>query len=131
MSIDFGLDLAQIIDELYKTHIELWDVVDMKKSDDDKVVALAARNNNRLVKQRSDQVEKIDEIVLQAISQHRYGGKEMGETIGELIEQLGFEKIRIHEMNREAGIEDSPTIKGNELKEKLQIAFNEIFQAEQ
>lgn len=124
MNKNFGAELKQLIDELYNIHIELWDIVEMKKSTDDQVVAIAAKNNNRLVKLRSDNVERIDEIVIQALKINKQGEETMPETIGELIEQLGFEKIRIHENNRINGGQEKSTQTCEDLKQKLQDAIN-------
>ena len=127
MDDDAVIGIAELINGLYDIHIELWDVVDMKKSADDKTVAYAARNNNRLVKLRSDLVERIDESILRGLPLKQYEDEYMEETIGELIEQLGFEKIRIHEENRITGKEDSPSQKCMEINEKLNNMFMAIF----
>ena len=117
--------VAELINGLYDIHIELWDIVDMKKSDDDKIVAIAARTNNRLVKLRSDLVEKIDETIIRAINAQRKE-LEMNESIGDIIGQLGFEKIRMHEQNKETGQTDEFTQECNILKEKLETALNAV-----
>ena len=126
MDIGANIGIASLVNGLYDIHIELWDVVDMKKSADDKTVAYAARNNNRLVKMRSDLVERIDESIMRGLSQKQPVVESTVESIGDLIEQLGFEKIRIHEENRATGGQDAPSRKSIEISDKLDNAIKTI-----
>ena len=126
MNSDIGTHLSELVDKLYDIHIELWDVVDLKKSEDDKKVLYAARNNNRLVKMRSDCVEQIDEALIRLINYTKQGRTEMNGSIGDIIEELGFEKISIHESNRGTNRKDEPSATSILLKQKLQNAINTI-----
>jgi len=126
MKTDIGVHLVELIDKLYDIHIELWDIVDMKKSNDDKVLAIAGRRNNCLVKMRSAHVEQIDDIIIQALMHAGERYMEMNDKVGKIIEELGFEKIHIHEANRETGRPDEPTPKCEELKGRLQKAINTV-----
>jgi len=127
METNIGALLAELTDKLFDIHIELWDVVDMKKSEDDSIVAIAGRKNNFLVKLRSDHVEQIDELIMQAQMHTEGRHMEMNDTVGKTIEEFAFEKIRVHEENRETGKPDESTTKCDELKDRLQKTINAIF----
>lgn len=64
-------DLGELVSELAKMHIELWHEEDKARSSDDHVVAQAKRNIDKLNQKRNDLVEKIDEIVLNAVPKTR------------------------------------------------------------
>jgi hypothetical protein len=60
-------EIGKLVSELSWVNILLWHEEDKARVDDDKKVAAAKRNVDKLNQQRNDIIEKIDEVILEAI----------------------------------------------------------------
>lgn len=60
--------IARVISELSWVNILLWHEEDKARSDNDIEVARAKRNIDKLNQQRNDLIEKIDEMVREAVN---------------------------------------------------------------
>ena len=61
-------NICDAVNDLMETHIKLWDIVDMLKSDNDEILVKATRMDNEYNRRRSNFVEEIDEIVLKMLA---------------------------------------------------------------
>lgn len=74
--------LGALVSRLAMTNIELWHEEDKARVTDDRQVAAAKRNVDRLNQQRNDLIERIDEVVREAVAGDPKKGKGKGAASG-------------------------------------------------
>ena len=65
--------LGNLVSDLAKIHIELWDQEDLARSKSDGDVVKAKRRIDVLNQKRNDLIEKIDEFVIESLRQVKSG----------------------------------------------------------
>ncbi len=72
--------IGQLVARLAATNIELWHEEDKARVDDDRQVAAAKRNVDRLNQQRNDLIERIDESFREMVraASHAEAGRARG-----------------------------------------------------
>jgi len=61
-------NIGKLVSDLSRTNIELWHEEDKARSDNDREVADAKRNIDKLNQKRNDLIEKIDDVLLEALN---------------------------------------------------------------
>jgi len=61
-------NIGKLVSDLSRTNIELWHEEDRARSDNDREVANAKRNIDKLNQKRNDLIEKIDDVLLEALN---------------------------------------------------------------
>lgn len=61
-------NIGKLVSDLSRTNIELWHEEDRARSDNDREVANAKRNIDKLNQKRNDLIEKIDDVLLETLN---------------------------------------------------------------
>jgi predicted nucleic acid-binding Zn-ribbon protein len=61
-------NIGKLVSDLSRTNIELWHEEDKARSDNDREVANAKRNIDKLNQKRNDLIEKIDDVLLETLN---------------------------------------------------------------